>query len=117
MSNTAFLVCGTGCLRKVSTTMNIIGWPSSNRARHSTTQCNSSCPLVDIDGSSNPNIIFGGTVAAFTAGIEHPPRFDEQQFDLTLSIGLVFDTFRDDKHFSSRHVDCSIAEINPQSAL
>jgi hypothetical protein len=33
---------------------------------------------ADIGSSSNPNIVFGGAVAALIASIEHSSRFDEQ---------------------------------------
>jgi hypothetical protein len=39
------------------------------------------CPLrleADIGSSSNPNIVFGGAVAALIANIEHSSRFDKQ---------------------------------------
>jgi hypothetical protein len=72
---------------------------------------------ADIGGSSNPNIILGRAIAALIACIEYPSRLDQQQFDLVLSIRLVFDAFRDDEHFARRHADRPIAKIDPQDAF
>src|SRR5437868_1059675 len=36
--------------------------------------------------ASNPNVIAGGALAALVPGIEHPARFNEQQFDLVLRV-------------------------------
>ena len=49
---------------------------------------------------SNPNVVCGRSFAAFVARIENTARLDEQQFDLFGCIGLVFNSFRYDKHLS-----------------
>jgi hypothetical protein len=63
---------------------------------------------------SNPNVILGRALAAFIAGVEHPARLDQQQFDLVFGIRLVFDAFRDDEHFARRYLDRTVAKIDPQ---
>jgi hypothetical protein len=59
----------------------------------------------------NPNIIFGGAVAALMARIEHAPRLDQQQLDLILGIRLVLNALRDNKHLTGRNVNDAIPKM------
>jgi hypothetical protein len=67
--------------------------------------------------ASNPDIILGGAITALMARIGDPARLDQQQPDLVLGIGLVFDSFRHDEHFARRYVDRAIAEIDPENTF
>ena len=51
------------------------------------------------------------------AGVEHAPRLDEQQLDFIFCIGFVLKAFGDDKHFTGRQVNRSIAKVDPQQTI
>jgi hypothetical protein len=61
---------------------------------------------------SNPTIIFGCTVAAFMARIEHAPQLDQQQLNLILGIRFVLNALRDNKHLTGRNVNGAITYSN-----
>src|ERR1051326_8354761 len=66
---------------------------------------------------SNPEVIRGRAFAALVARVEHAARLDQQQFDLPFRIGLAFYAFRNDEHFTRRHMHRAVAKIDPQLAL
>jgi hypothetical protein len=66
---------------------------------------------------SDPDIVDRGSFAALMPSVQHPSRFDQEEFDLVLCAGLVLDAFRNYEHLSSRDMHGPIAEINSQFAL
>jgi hypothetical protein len=80
----------------------------------------SDCPLWARSGHgspSNPNIIFGCTVATFMTRIEYASRLDQQQLNFMLGIRLVLDALWDNKHLACRNADCPHPENRSSECL
>src|SRR5262249_44617631 len=66
---------------------------------------------------SDPDIACGRPRAAGMTGVQNAARLDEHELHFAFGGGLVLDAFRHDEHFSCRHVDMPVPEVDAQRPL
>src|SRR3569833_438039 len=66
---------------------------------------------------SNPYVIGCGPISSLFTCVGCPARLDQEKLHLSFRIRLVFDPLGHDEHFSRRHSDLTVAEIQAQRAV
>lgn len=60
----------------------------------------------------DPHIIFSSAIATFVASVQYTAGFNQKHFYFLLCKGLVFNSFRNNVHFSFRQLHIAIPEID-----
>ena len=69
------------------------------------------CPFWGLR-RSNPHVICGRPFTAFVPRVEYTLRLDQEELNLVLGVGLMFNTPRNHEHFSSRHMNGAITQVD-----